>query len=276
MAIGKLDAHAVVARRPPPAARTDFASRSLQLDVEAADVKTPSGDVARANAHVAGTLAAHTVTIALDGGDIGLDATAHGGLTRGRRRTTRRRPSRGADTVDSLVGPRTVGVAPRVADDAVVRARKARLGEAHLAVADGTVDIGEFAWDEGKITSRGRFAAVPTASVARLAGRPLPVHSTLTLGGEWSLAAAPRLTGTVSIHREQGDLWLARDEAGASASLAAGITELDASAQLHDDAVHATRDVPVGARRQVRMPRCRSMRSRTRHRGACRRPRRLR
>ena len=54
------------------------------------------------------------------------------------------------------------------------RTRKAHLGEAHLSVAEGTVDIGEFYWDEGRITSRGRFAAVPVATVARLAGRPLP------------------------------------------------------------------------------------------------------
>ena len=117
---------------------------------------------------------------------------------------------------------------------------KAHLGETHLAVADGTVDVGDFTWDEGRITSRGKFAAVPVATVARLAGRPLPMHSTLTLGGNWSLAAAPRLTGTVSVHREQGDLWMVRSGNDAAANLAAGITELEVSAQVKDDALQAT------------------------------------
>ena len=118
--------------------------------------------------------------------------------------------------------------------------RKARIGEAHLTVADGTVDIGEFLWDEGRITSRGRFAAVPVATVARLAGRPLPMLSTLILGGDWSLAASPKLTGTVSVHREKGDVWLVRESEAGPANLAAGITELEASAQMQDDAVQAT------------------------------------
>jgi translocation and assembly module TamB len=238
LAIGTLDAHAVVAPSAAAGARTDFASRSLQLDIDAADVKTPSGDVARANAHVAGSLAAHTVAIALDGGDIGLDAAAHGGLTGD---IAKDAPTAlgWAGTIDSLSGRGPWAL--RLASPASLSfgPRKAHLGEAHLTVADGTVDIGEFTWDDAKITSRGRFTALPAATVARLAGRPLPMHSTLTLGGEWSLAAAPRLTGSVSIHREQGDLWLARDDAGATASLAAGITELDASAQLRDDALKA-------------------------------------
>ena len=239
LAIGKLDAHAAVARSAAAGARGDFASRSLQLDVEAADVKMPSGDVTHANASVAGTLAAHTVTIALDGGDIGFDAAAHGGLTGD---VAKDAPTAlgWAGTIDSLSGrgPWTLRLAsPTTLSFA---RRKARLGETHLAVAEGTVDIVDFAWDEGKITSRGRFAALTVASIARLTGRPLPVPTTLTLGGEWSLAATPRLTGTVSVHREQGDLWLARESDAAGAGLAAGITELEASAQVRDDALQAT------------------------------------
>ena len=117
---------------------------------------------------------------------------------------------------------------------------KVRIGEAHLTVAEGTVDIDEFVWDEGKVTSGGRFASVPVATVARLAGRPLPLLSTLTLGGEWSLAATPKLSGTVSVHREEGDLWLVRDGDSAVTNLAAGITQLEASAQLRDDALQAS------------------------------------
>ncbi|MEO8675345.1 MAG: translocation/assembly module TamB domain-containing protein [Casimicrobiaceae bacterium] len=237
--IGALDAHVVVAPSSVAGTRADFTSRTLRLDVDATGIKTPSGDAARANARVAGTLAAHTVTLSVDGGDIGVDAAAHGGLL----------GDPGADaptalswsgTIDSLLGRGPWSL--RLASPTAVSfgQRKARVGEAHLSVADGTVDIGEFLWDEGRITSRGRFAAVPIATVARLAGRPLPVLSTLTLGGDWSLAATPRLTGTVSVHREKGDLWLVRESEAGPANLAAGVTALEASAQMQDDAVQAT------------------------------------
>ena len=92
-------------------------------------------------------------------------------------------------TVDTLAGR---GPWPlRLASPATLSfaRRKAHLGEAHLSVAEGAVDIADFTWDEGRITSRGRLAAVPVATLARLAGRPLPMRSTLTLGGNWALAA---------------------------------------------------------------------------------------
>ena len=238
-AIGTLGAHVAVEPSAPVQGRTDVASRTLRIDVGATDVKTPSGDASGATARVAGTLAAHTLTMALTGDDLGLDATAHGAV-------------RGNPGVDELAGLAWDGAidsfagrgpwALRLVSPAKlsIAHRKVLLGEAHFTVAEGTVDIGAFAWDEGRITSQGRFNAVPVATIARLAGRPLPVRSTLTMGGEWSLAAAPRLSGTVSVRREQGDLWLARDDSAAVANLAAGITALEGSATIEDDALQAT------------------------------------
>ncbi len=72
LAIGTLDAHWTIA--PSASGHLDLATRALSLEVGATDVRTPSGDVVSGRARVAGTLAAHTVTLALDGGDLGLDA----------------------------------------------------------------------------------------------------------------------------------------------------------------------------------------------------------
>jgi len=238
-AIDKLDAHATVAPADAANARKDFTSRLLRVDLDAQNVKTPSGDVTGAQARVVGTLAAHTVTIMLASDELGLDATAHGGL-QGNPASDAPNALGWNGAIDSLAGRGPWAL--RLVSPATLSfgRRKAHLGEAHLSVAEGTVDIGEFSWDEGRITSRGRFAAVPVATVARLAGRPLPMRSTLTLGGNWSLAAAPRLTGTVSVYKEQGDLWLARESDAATANLAAGITELEMNARVQDDAVQAT------------------------------------
>jgi translocation and assembly module TamB len=238
-AIGAFDAHVAIAPAPAGSAQAELTSRSLRIDVDARDVKTPSGDVARAGARVAGTLAAHTVSIALDGGDIGLDAAGHGGM-RGNPATDAPSALAWSGTIDSLSGRGPWALRLAAPATLSLAYRNAHLGQAQIKVADGIVDIGDFVWDEGRITSRGRFTGVPVATVARLAGRELPVRSTLTMGGDWSLAAAPRLTGSVSVHREQGDLWLVRESEAGAANLASGITALEARAQLADDALDAT------------------------------------
>jgi translocation and assembly module TamB len=115
-----------------------------------------------------------------------------------------------------------------------------RVGEARMSIAEGNVHLAEFAWDDGRITTSGRFTQVPVAAVARLAGTPLPFVSTLTLIGEWSLTAAPRINGTLNLRREGGDVWIMRDAAIDSTKTALGITALEVDARFADDAVDAT------------------------------------
>ena len=156
-------------------------------------------------------------------------------------------PRTGADaamswsgTLDSLEGRGPLAL--RLAAPAAVAFAPGHvsIGEARLSVADGTMQLSELTWDDGRITTRGSFTAVPLATAARIAGVPLPVASTLTLGGEWSLAATPRLNGTVTIRRESGDLQLLRESDVNPASLAMGITSLELAARFTDDAVDAT------------------------------------
>ncbi len=116
--------------------------------------------------------------------------------------------------------------------------RRVRLSDAHLRIAEGSADIGEFVWDEGRITSSGSFAAVPLATLARLAGRALPLRSTLTLKGDWSVAATPRLDGTLHVARDGGDVY-ATDADTVDPARALGIAALDLSARFAADSVDA-------------------------------------
>ena len=137
------------------------------------------------------------------------------------------------------VGPRTMGIAPCVPDDAVVRFAQ---GAPRRSASRGRRRHGRH-----RRVHVGRRQDHLARALHRGAGGQHCPHRRSSVadaldadaGRRVALAAAPRLTGTVSIHREQGDLWLAREDAGASAGLAAGITELDASAQLQDDAFSA-------------------------------------
>jgi len=237
IAVGTFDAHSAIA--PSATGRLDLAARALALDLDATDVRTPSGDVVSGRVRVAGTLAAHTVTVALDGGELGLDAAAHGGV-RGDPASDAVTALAWNGTLDALAGRGPWALRLTAPASLALAHQKARLGEAHFTVADGTVDVAEFAWDDGRIASRGRFAAVPLATVARLAGRPLPTRATLTLGGEWALAATPRLEGTLGIRRETGDLWVVREGAGGAADTPVGVTLLEATARAHDDNIDAS------------------------------------
>ena len=100
----------------------------------------------------------------------------------------------------------------------------------------GTFAIEELKWEEGRLSSRGDFSHLPAAPLLALAAaRIKDLASTLTLSGRWDFAAKPRVTGTLSISRDDGDL-APIDAPG----LALGLTRLDLAAVSTDDHVHAT------------------------------------
>jgi translocation and assembly module TamB len=242
LAFGKFAASISIAPSTAVDGRADLASRGVRIAIDATDVKTPSGAFASAHAGVSGTLAAHTAAVALAGTDLTLDATAHGSV--------RLPPDQAAASTLAWSGTLDTFAtrepwSSRLASPATLSFARGhvKLGEAHIVVADGNVHVDELAWDDGQIATHGHFAALPIATVARLLGRPLPLESTLTLGGEWSFAAAPRLNGTFSVRRENGDLWLVGDGASAATNIAAGITTLEAAVHADNDAIAATATV---------------------------------
>ena len=238
IAFAALGVRAHVAPGTPVDVRGDLATRTMRIDVTATGLVTPEATFATMRAGLTGTLAQHALTLTMKGEDLDLDASAHGGLdtTHGARDFASLSWTGTLDTLENR-GPWTLRLA---APAAVQLARtQIRVGATKLAVADGDVRLAEFVWDDGRITTSGNFHAVPLATVARLAGAPLPFGATVTLGGEWALAAAPRLTGHLTLRREAGDVFFARG-AAAETRIAAGITVLTAVARFTDGAIDAT------------------------------------
>ncbi len=242
IALGSIDLHATLAPASAGAGKTDVASRTVAVIFDAARITVPLGTfgtLATAHADVSGTLLQHKASIALKGEDIDVAAAVHGGLVDvGNGPALATASWSGAlDSFDS----RASWPARLAAPSTLALSRKhVAVGDMRLAVADGNVHLNEFTWDDGKIATHGTFDAVPLDSAAHLAGRTLPFRSTLTLGGAWSLDAAPRLNGTVAVRRETGDLWLQRNEVTNASGPALGITTLEASAHFVDDALDAT------------------------------------
>ena len=196
-------------------------------------------------ASVEGTLARHALAIAFAGEDLDVDASAQGRLHEARN-------AAGAaawtwtGTLDALEN-RGAWALRLAAPAAVEIARDhVHVGEARLEAADGSIDLAALSWDDGRLATRGAFAGVPAATLARLAGVDVPFGSTLTLAGSWSLAASPRLNGSLAVHRERGDLFVGPGTTAETGERALRITALDLSAQFRDDAVEATAALRTG------------------------------
>lgn len=112
---------------------------------------------------------------------------------------------------------------------------RALVSDVALRVATGQVTVRHFRWEGHRFSSEGEFTGIPAALPMQLAAVGHNVRSTLLLGGDWSVAASPRMNGTLRVRRESGDL-AARDIAG----LALGLTVLDVDARLDNDALTAT------------------------------------
>ena len=70
----------------------------------------------------------------------------------------------------------TVPVRLRAPATSRCAATTSALADAHVDAADGSADIGEFAWNDGRITTRGSFSGIARHESRALAGQALPVE----------------------------------------------------------------------------------------------------
>ncbi len=207
---------------PGGAVRLDVALDARELD--AAGVR-----LERASVSVRGSAAAHRVELRARVGERDVEGALEGALdldTPAWRGTVASFRASG-DGALALEAPAKLELA---------RGRVALEG-AHLSFAAGRFRVDDLAVVEGRISSHGGFTGVPLESAARLAGVALPFASDVALGGAWSIDAAPRLSGSVSIRRERGDV---RYDAGSGASreeASIGLERLELEAKLANDAV---------------------------------------
>lgn len=209
--------------------------RALSLAVDATKLDAAGQSLATASARIDGSLAEHKATLAAKGERFDLAATARGGLAELRAARGTERGWRG--TIETFTNQGTYAVTLTAPASLVASAHHVELGNATITIADGRMEVAQLVVDDGRVTTRGNFTRVPVVAVARLAGQTLPFHSTLVLGGNWDIAATPRLNGTLTIQRESGD-WYATESA--RTDMALGITEFVVQARFTEDALAAT------------------------------------
>ena len=232
---GTLEAHAGIAPGGLTLDPAANATRGIALKLAATRVSAPQGELATLAIDGSGTLAHHTARFAFNGEGIDAHARFTGGLK------DPGAPSLSwAGSLDALDSRGAYAL--QLDAPATIEWTRDHLhvGGARLHVADGVANLEEFRWDQGKITTRGAFAGVPLNAVTQLAGVKSPLASTMVIAGDWSLAASPRLNGTLHVRRERGDLFGTESVNPDARDLALGITTLDIDARFVDDSVKAT------------------------------------
>jgi translocation and assembly module TamB len=237
--IGTFDVAGSIAPGRGPSGSIALSERAISTTVSATRVSAPQGTLSSLKGSLAGTLAQHKATVAATGEGIDMAASLHGGVTE-IKRASGGMETAWSGTLDTLANRGTYAMSLEAPATLVVARDRLDLGTARIRGAEGRVDIARLLIDEGRITTQGSFTAVPVGAAARLAGSALPFHSTLVVGGDWSLAATPRLTGTFNLRRERGDWYATESTTLDPGDLALGITELDLSARVVDDALSAT------------------------------------
>ena len=213
-----------------------LAARPLSLEASATNITVEQTTLASARVDIHGTLSSHAATLAArgDGIDAHIDV-AGGALAVGESLAA----TRWSGTINALANAGKVPVKLLAPAQLELGANHLRLAGARIAVADGSADVGELLYDNGRLTSQGAFTAIALDSVATLSGRPLPFASTLTLNGSWSIVAQPRLSGTDAVRRAAGDVLAIPSDPARGPDLGVGIEALDLEGSLHDDALDA-------------------------------------
>lgn len=173
---------------------------TLSASARAQALELPRGiRVSAAALNVAGSVERHEIGLVAQMRDSRIDARAAGGWSR---------DEGWAGTILSLAntGPypgRLVAPAPlRVSPGRVA------LGRFEASVGGGRLLVQEAAWSRERFASSGEFSGMPGQWLVLAAGLDERIHSTMRVDGRWSLAAAPRLDGTLLVRRRSGELTL--------------------------------------------------------------------
>ncbi|MDH3288439.1 MAG: translocation/assembly module TamB domain-containing protein [Betaproteobacteria bacterium] len=212
LAIGRLGASGEIGWAP---------GSPLQIDAEATNVTARGLAADQITLHTKGTPAQHAIEVKAIGKTVDFAAKLVGGWRAGRGWT------------GTLAALENRGALPISLDSAApldVSPERVVAGATTLRVGGGRVALGETRVAPGNFTTSGEFDALPAALLVALAGAGDLVESSLLVGGNWRLAATPRLNGTLRIKRESGDLVFRTEP-----RLALGLSTFELDAGLVDE-----------------------------------------
>jgi translocation and assembly module TamB len=200
----------------------------MKASAQVLALQLPGDDTPRtAKATLAGKLAAHEAQLSVSAPDTHIEASLAGGwhAERGWRGEIRSLTNAGLYPL-RLAAPATL---------AISRGRVA-LGPLEAQLEPGRLTLRELAWEGGRLRTSGEFGGLPARWLAVAAGVGEHVRSTMLVDGAWSLAAEPRLKGTVRLRRASGDVAVLLD----GDPIALALTEAALDARFEDSGMALT------------------------------------
>ncbi|WP_332879330.1 translocation/assembly module TamB domain-containing protein [Massilia sp. S19_KUP03_FR1] len=223
------------------------AADPIVSDIQLTEFASGDTKIAAARLVTAGTRGAHTLKLTARADKFDTNAEVRGGWKGDAwTGTIAALQNRGqyAVTLQAPV-PLTLTTAPGAGVAGLASPQRIDLGNAVLALANGTVNIASLTKNGGHWASRGAATAVPLTYLAKLApavGENLA--GSLTLGAQWGLdlqmvaGGVPALNGNVRVFREAGDLVV-----GTDTPVVLGLSKLEARADVTSGSLRMQLDV---------------------------------
>ena len=190
----------------------------LDIDASARGIVAPDWELKTAAVRIEGTRTAHSGTVQAQGERVDFRARASGGWRTGSGWSgTLHELVNSGEAAVSLAAPVTLSVGPQ----------RVQTQAFELRIVGGRLNVAGLSYESGRLSTAGRFNDVPLRPLLAIAAAPAAMAGTLRLSGNWSITNAPRLTGSISVTRESGDVAL-----GAERNFQLGLQALSANARF--------------------------------------------
>lgn len=188
-------------------------------------LQSPYANLERLDLNLSGTSAQHTFTLATNGQVSGtplkVDVAASGKLFAVK-------DSYGWDgVITRLESQGTANGLPKISLASPLALRAAaddiRVGATRLLLGEAVLDLKQFIYQQGSVTSQGTFTALHLANVQTLlkniANIDLPIRTNLIIDSAWDFALKDKASGYIQVARREGDISIASGSAFAPMAL---------------------------------------------------------
>lgn len=175
----------------------------LRLDARIAGLSAAGRHVKRIDVALDGTQRAHAAAFKASGAGFDILLRARGGWNTS--------TTTWSGTLLELANRGALDAALENSVTLTVAPARIALGPFTVRVLDARIEADETRYQQGRITTAGRFARLPVGDLAAALQLKTPVGGDLRVSGAWSFVQDGALTGSLNVSRDSGDITIGKD-----------------------------------------------------------------